>query len=87
MSATPETSFKYIKQGPSVTIIKFKRKEADVVIPSEIKGFPVRAIGSEAFKGSTNSTSVIFPEGVKTFDNPAFCGCRKNLAKEKMRDS
>lgn len=47
----------------------------DVVIPSTLGGYPVVAIGDEAFAESFNITSVVIPEGVTYIDEDAFALC------------
>lgn len=47
----------------------------DVVIPAELGGYPVTAIGNEAFESNYNITSIIIPEGVETIGERCFyCG-------------
>jgi len=47
----------------------------DVNIPAELDGHPVVAIGSQAFFGCKNMTSITVPEGVTRIDGRAFYGC------------
>jgi len=48
-----------------------------LIIPDTIEGLPVRGINNEAFKGCSNLTSIIIPDGIRTIGNSAFLGCSK----------
>lgn len=45
-----------------------------IVIPSEINGFPVTEIGSEAFQNCTEITEVILPDTITEIQSYAFAG-------------
>ncbi|MBQ6247394.1 MAG: leucine-rich repeat protein, partial [Kiritimatiellae bacterium] len=47
----------------------------EVVIPAEIDGRPVVAIGAEAFAGNTAITSITIPASVTNIAEGAFAGC------------
>ncbi len=47
----------------------------DVVIPAELGGYPVTAIGNEAFESNYNITSIVIPEGVETIGEYCFYRC------------
>ena len=47
----------------------------DIVIPSEINGVPVTAIGDYAFQYQSSLTSVTVPSSVTTIGDYAFCHC------------
>ena len=49
----------------------------NLVIPTEIKGYPVVAIGEAAFRGCTELTGVTIPAGVTCIEKDAFYGCSK----------
>ena len=64
----------------SVTIKRYIGSGGDVVIPAEIDGKPVSAIGNVvgttgAFEDCTNITSVVIPDGVVEIQDNAFYGC------------
>ena len=64
----------------SVTIERYVGSGGDVVIPAEIDGKPVSAIGNVvgtigAFQDCTNVTSVVIPDGVVEIQDNAFYGC------------
>jgi hypothetical protein len=58
-------------------IKKYKGAAAEVVIPSEVEGIPVREIGDNAFRSNTNVISVTLPDGVTAIGGSAFTWCRK----------
>lgn len=76
VEATPVTDFDYEEADGEITITKYNGSESEVIIPAEIDGKPVTAIGYEAFKYSS-ITSVVIPEGVKTIYEGAFYNCGK----------
>ena len=47
----------------------------NLVIPSTYNGFPVKAIGDNAFYYCTSLTSVTIPDSVTRIGEKAFCGC------------
>lgn len=47
----------------------------DVVIPSELGGYPVTSIGEEAFLNSKKITSVIMPDSIVNIEDFAFSNC------------
>jgi len=61
--------------GDGVTITKYNGEAKTVVIPSELGGKPVTAIGNEAFLENTTITSVKIPEGVTSIKDSAFQSC------------
>ena len=57
-------NFKYELSEVGLTITSYEGSEKEVVIPNEIDGYKVSAIGKQAFKDNTTMTSVVIPEGV-----------------------
>ena len=51
--------------------------KGELVIPSEIDGMPVTAIGEGAFEDCTDLTSVVVSKGITQISGSAFRGCRK----------
>ena len=47
----------------------------DIIIPSVYNGLPVRSIGTSAFQGCKNLTSVSIPDSVTSIEPSAFGGC------------
>ena len=74
-SAAAYEDLEYSVDGDSVTITEYKGNGGDVVIPSEIDGKKVTAIGEFAFE-STDLTSVTIPDGVTEIGWEAFRYCR-----------
>ncbi len=56
-------------------ITKYNGNEANVVIPSEIEGYPVNEIGFYCFEANYNLESVILPESVTIIGEGAFMDC------------
>lgn len=52
-------------------------KDTEIVIPSEYDGFPVIAIGDDAFYGCFKLTSITIPDGVTSIGDQAFYDCSK----------
>ncbi len=62
----------------SITILKYLGKEQEIVVPSELDGFPVTAIGGPlegAFSGCYSAVRIIIPEGVTILNDNTFYGC------------
>ncbi|MBE6757084.1 MAG: leucine-rich repeat domain-containing protein, partial [Ruminococcaceae bacterium] len=60
----------------AVTITKVSTAiSGDVVIPDTIEGYPVTTIGSNAFKGCVNITSLTIPASITKITEYAFRGC------------
>ena len=55
----------------------FNWPESTCVIPAEIRGYKVIAIGDYAFYDCENFIEVTIPEGVVTIGEHAFAGCKK----------
>ena len=62
----------YKDEEGSVTVTKMNGKQAEVVIPSEILGKPVKKIEQDCFKENENLTSVVISEGITTIGSSAF---------------
>ena len=80
-SAVNTAEFEVLEnEDGSVTIECYIGSGGDVVIPAEIDGKPVSAIGNVvgtigAFQDCTNGTSVVIPDGVVEIQDNAFYGC------------
>ncbi len=76
-TANAENGFEYAvnEDGESVTLTKYSGSDTEVIIPSELGGKPVTAIGNEAFQEKTTITSVTIPEGVTSIEDYAFEDC------------
>ncbi len=71
---SPSGDFRIKKNGSSITIEKYKGKDAVVVIPETIMGLPVTTIKSDAFS-STALKNVVIPKEVDVIESNAFYGC------------
>ena len=69
-----QNAFQYSINNGKVTIIGYTGNDIDVVIPSNINGFPVTDIGEGAFQNSY-VRSVTIPSSVRHIDWFAFSGC------------
>ncbi|OUQ45103.1 leucine-rich repeat domain-containing protein, partial [Lachnoclostridium sp. An118] len=69
---TTTSGLTYEDNGDSVTITGYTGNEASVVIPNEIEGKPVTAIGERAFFKNNTLTSVAIPDSVTGIGDYAF---------------
>ena len=69
-----------------IEITGFEGAVSDLVVPAQIEGLPVEAIGNHSFSGRQDIKSVTLPETVKTLYGFAFHNCR-NLKKISLFDS
>lgn len=67
--------FTYIDSGDGLTITGYSGSVYDLVIPPEIEGSPVVAVGAWAFYGRTEIISVSIASSVSTVGAYAFAGC------------
>ena len=73
--AVETVDFEYTVTDGEVTITKYIGNASEVVIPSEIEGYPVTTIGSNAFIYCNSVTSIVIPETVTTLCVGAFTAC------------
>lgn len=80
-SVTDAANFEITEnEDGTVTISRYIGTETDIVIPSQIGGKTVSAIGNVmgttgAFEGCTSITAVVIPDGVTEIQDNAFYGC------------
>ncbi|MCM3174086.1 leucine-rich repeat protein [Paenibacillus sp. MER 99-2] len=70
-NADMPSEFTYTESNSMATITGYTGSSSDIIIPDEIDGYPVTAIGNEAFR-SKRLTSVTIPEGVLSIGSSAF---------------
>lgn len=54
--------------------------DAKIVIPKQIKGYPVTGISKDAFRDDVNLTGIVFPESVTSIGESAFYNCSDLMA-------
>ncbi|MGI6179283.1 leucine-rich repeat domain-containing protein [Butyricicoccus intestinisimiae] len=74
-TANAENGFEYTVTGDEATITGYTGSAKNIVIPSELGGKPVTAIGEDAFYQNKTITSVKIPEGVTSIEITAFRNC------------
>ncbi len=72
---TEEKLFMYSENNGSITIDKYYGTEKNLVIPAEIDGVPVTAVGASAFAGNTDIVTLTIPSGIKKIGMRAFSNC------------
>lgn len=72
----PVSYYTYTVSNSAATITSVNKAiSGDVTIPSTLGGYPVKAIGREAFENCTKLNSVVIPNGLTTVDYYAFNNC------------
>ena len=74
-------SLKESKDGYTVTGIA-ANPSSDIVIPAEVKGLPVTAIGERAFVAVRNLKSIVIPSNITVVGDDAFYSCKDLLVVE-----
>ena len=64
-----------LDEDENAMITKFMGNASALMIPSELDGYTVVAIGDKAFQGNKNIRSVIIPDTVKKIGASAFADC------------
>ena len=70
----PAATFTYEIKNGTATLTSYTGTETDVIIPAEIDGYAITALGDSLFK-NTNVTSVTLPASVTSIGWFAFYGC------------
>lgn len=70
-----KTLFVYSSYGEGYQVIGYNGLDSNVMIPAEIDGVHILAIGMNAFKNNTRIKHVSIPEGITAIDDFAFSGC------------
>jgi len=71
--------YTYTIEAGQATITRYTGSESHLTIPDRLDGYPVTAIGDEAFRECRDLTYVTIPDGVLTIGEYAFIWC-ENLA-------
>ena len=74
-TANAENGFAYTVTGDEATITGYTGSTGNIIIPSELGGKKVTAIGEKAFYENKTITSVKIPEGVTSIKDSAFAYC------------
>ena len=70
--------FEYkVDSDGNATITKYSGNVSALTIPDDIDGYPVVAIGANAFSGNGYLQSVVVPDGVTSIGEGAFLACPK----------
>lgn len=76
LSYADETDYQYVvNEDGNIEITAYSGKEKNVVIPTEIDGAKVVAIGKAAFENNSKIKTVIIPESVTKLGQNAFYDC------------
>ena len=67
--------FNFTTDKGAVAIVKYTGQGKDVIIPDQINGKPVTAIGEKAFMGCANLLDVTIPVTVTSMGGLAFSKC------------
>ena len=74
--AEGEETYQYqVRQDGTAEIVSVGRELTEAVIPAELDGYRVTAIGENAFTGCRNLKTAVIPEGVTEIGAWAFTGC------------
>ena len=71
-TANAENGFEYTVTGDEATITGYTGSAKSLVIPSELGGKPVTAIGEKAFEGYKNIVNIYIPKTIKAIGEDAF---------------
>ena len=75
-SAAIQNGFGYTVYSGVATVKEIdSAMSGDITIPSTLGGYPVKAIGSKAFSGASNITSITIPDSVTSIGTYAFYNC------------
>jgi hypothetical protein len=72
---TPISALTFLTNSGGITITEYLSTNQDVILPGSINGYPVTAIGNNAFSMNYQVSSVLFPSGLTSIGNRAFYKC------------
>ena len=64
-----------VSDDNTATIVDYRGADEELIIPAELDGVPVVAIGDGVFNLKQMITSVVIPEGVVSIGSRAFSSC------------
>ena len=70
--AASSGDFSYSVGSGKATVTRYSGNDSHVTIPSTLGGYPVVALGSSAFYGCSETTTVTVPAGILSIDEKAF---------------
>src|ERR1035441_1028349 len=73
--AVVQAQFTFTINNDAITITKYTGSGGAVIIPNATNGYPVTAIGTNAFVNCTTLTSVTIPNSITNIGDYAFYGC------------
>lgn len=71
----PAADYQYNIRNGYAVITSYIGRDYEITVPSELGGYPVRAIGTNAFSSSYGVERVILPEGLTELERTAFRKC------------
>lgn len=69
-----ENDWTWTTTGTSATITSYTGTDTEVVVPEQLDGMPVTAIGDHVFHGATWLTAIELPPGLTSIGHTAFMG-------------
>ena len=74
-AAKTDEGFSYTISREAVTITGYTGEETEIIIPSEIEGYPVTAIADNAFIADNDIESFVISDNVEKIGRLSICGC------------
>ncbi len=74
---TTSDGWMYEVEEGAATVVGYEGSETDMVIPTEVDGYPVKTIGNYAFQWDESITSLVIPSNINRIGYSAFEGCTK----------
>ena len=68
-------------------ITGYDGEDAELTVPDELDGYPVREIGDDAFSSCVSLTTITLPDSVTSIGVGAFSNCPSDLTLTVPRDS